>query len=42
MKNIILSAGITAKNLFVSIRRLFGAAKGNYFTVYSDDIIGIG
>ena len=42
MKNIILSARITAENLLVSTRRLFGAAKGYYFTVYSDDIIGIG
>ena len=42
MKNIILSARLLAENLFVSIARLFGAAKGNYFTVYSDDIIGIG
>ncbi|MBP3856132.1 MAG: hypothetical protein IK990_11045 [Ruminiclostridium sp.] len=39
MKNIILSARITAENLLVSILRLFGAAKGYYFTVYSDDII---
>ena len=42
MKNIILSARITAENLLVSILRLFGAAKGYYFTVYSDDITGIG
>ena len=42
MKNIILSAGITAKNLFVSIRRLFGVVREDYFTVYADDIIGIG
>jgi len=42
MKNIILSARLLAENLFVSIARLFGAAKGNYFTVYADDIIGIG
>ena len=42
MKNIILTARITAENLLASIRRMFGIVKGNYFTVYADDIIGIG